>query len=162
MIYKAVDIQDYAAVEDAVKSSVQELGQIDILVNNVRPPSTIPANLTKTGRPRSRRPLRIPRPPRIRHPNHEQHQHQRPHVRHTRRPQRLNDHPQSRHNPQHHLRNRSRGPPIPGRSSLSLKQGGTRGVYECVAQRAERNEYPRYGAATGVCGDEFPFSAGWA
>lgn len=35
MIYKAVDIQDYTAVENAVKSSVQELGQVDILVNNV-------------------------------------------------------------------------------------------------------------------------------
>ncbi|EYE90874.1 SDR family oxidoreductase [Aspergillus ruber CBS 135680] len=34
VIYKAVDIQDYTAVENAVKSSVQELGQVDILVNN--------------------------------------------------------------------------------------------------------------------------------
>ncbi|BCR92154.1 uncharacterized protein ACHE_80054A [Aspergillus chevalieri] len=34
VIYKAVDVQDYTAVEAAVNSSVQELAQVDILVNN--------------------------------------------------------------------------------------------------------------------------------
>lgn len=46
MVYKSVDIQNYAAVEGAVKASVQELGHIDILVNNVSHTPTCLANLT--------------------------------------------------------------------------------------------------------------------
>ena len=35
VIYKAVDIGDYEAVNTAVQASVKEIGHIDILVNNV-------------------------------------------------------------------------------------------------------------------------------
>ncbi|KAK9320602.1 hypothetical protein V1517DRAFT_264048, partial [Lipomyces orientalis] len=36
VVYKAADIADYKAVDDAVSAAVQELGDIDILVNNVQ------------------------------------------------------------------------------------------------------------------------------
>lgn len=35
VIYRATDIADYDAVSDAIQSSVDELGDIDILINNV-------------------------------------------------------------------------------------------------------------------------------
>lgn len=35
MTYKAVDLQSYEAVEDAVDETVKEIGTIDILINNV-------------------------------------------------------------------------------------------------------------------------------
>ena len=34
--YRAVDISDYDAVDGAVASSIEENGQIDILINNVK------------------------------------------------------------------------------------------------------------------------------
>ena len=37
VVYKSVDIQSYEAVERAVNASVEQLGHIDILVNNVSP-----------------------------------------------------------------------------------------------------------------------------
>jgi NAD(P)-dependent dehydrogenase (short-subunit alcohol dehydrogenase family) len=37
IIYKVADVGDYEAVDAAVASAVEELGKIDILINNVRP-----------------------------------------------------------------------------------------------------------------------------
>jgi NAD(P)-dependent dehydrogenase (short-subunit alcohol dehydrogenase family) len=36
IIYKVADVGDYEAVDAAVASAVEELGRIDILINNVR------------------------------------------------------------------------------------------------------------------------------
>jgi 3-hydroxy acid dehydrogenase/malonic semialdehyde reductase len=36
IIYKVADVGDYDAVDTAVASAVEELGRIDILINNVR------------------------------------------------------------------------------------------------------------------------------
>ena len=36
IIYKVADVGDYDAVDAAVASAVEELGRIDILINNVR------------------------------------------------------------------------------------------------------------------------------
>jgi 3-hydroxy acid dehydrogenase / malonic semialdehyde reductase len=36
IIYRAADVGDYDAVDKAIQSSIDELGQIDILINNVR------------------------------------------------------------------------------------------------------------------------------
>jgi len=45
IIYRTADVGDYEAVDAAVASAVEELGKIDILINNVRltfPESSIP------------------------------------------------------------------------------------------------------------------------
>lgn len=39
--YKVADVGDYEAVDAAVASAVEELGKIDILINNVRPKSSL-------------------------------------------------------------------------------------------------------------------------
>lgn len=36
IIYKVADVGDYDAVDAAVASAVEELGRIDVLINNVR------------------------------------------------------------------------------------------------------------------------------
>jgi 3-hydroxy acid dehydrogenase / malonic semialdehyde reductase len=40
-VYKALDIADFDAVDSAVASAVKEVGEIDILINNVRNPSPV-------------------------------------------------------------------------------------------------------------------------
>ena len=37
IIYRIADVGDYEAIDAAVTSAVEELGRIDILMNNVRP-----------------------------------------------------------------------------------------------------------------------------
>ena len=37
IIYRIADVGDYEAIDAAVASAVEELGRIDILMNNVRP-----------------------------------------------------------------------------------------------------------------------------
>lgn len=52
----AVDVQDHKAVDKAVQQAISDLGQIDILINNVNLPSLIKKHLLShsTGRPCSR------------------------------------------------------------------------------------------------------------
>jgi NADP-dependent 3-hydroxy acid dehydrogenase YdfG len=37
IIYRTADVGDYEAIDAAVASAVEELGKIDVLINNVRP-----------------------------------------------------------------------------------------------------------------------------
>lgn len=59
IIYKVADVGDYDAVDAAVASAVEELGRIDILINNVRYTLCHRDNenarlIPTTGRPRAR------------------------------------------------------------------------------------------------------------
>lgn len=79
--YRAVDVGGYDQVEAAVSSSIKEVGEIDILINNAGFSPRRFSNLPSTKHPR--------------HPNNEQHQHQRLHVHVPRRAQQIHDPPQS-------------------------------------------------------------------
>lgn len=137
--HRAVDVGNYTDVEDAVSSSIKEMGHIDILINNVTrsiySPFTLNSLLTKyAGRPSPRSPKHIPPAQNPRHNDHEQHQHQRLHVHGPRGSQPLHDPAKQRHDTKHHLDNGARGTAIPRRGGLPRQQGMPGGVHECAAQ----------------------------
>lgn len=147
--YRAVDVGDHEAVDKAVLSVVKEMGEIDVLINNVSSRTTPPirsnrqekwiegANQT-TGRTRPRRPKRLPRSQNHRHHHHEQHKHQRLHVRHLQRAKPLHAHPipPHRHNPQHHFHHRPRSPSLSRRGCIPCQQSLPRGLHQRPQKRA--------------------------
>lgn len=141
-VYRTADVGDYDSIDKAIESIVNELGTIDVLINNVcinylvLIASRFKIGLMITGWISTRRTRCVSRPQHQRHPHNEQHKRERHDARDILHSESC--HEESirwrRHDLEHNFSNSPRSSTFRGRICLSREQGRSRGFHQCASE----------------------------